>query len=109
MAEYKLTTDPDAVIETKTGNWVLSVNPEWEDYQTWLKAGNVPDAFVPDAASTAYNAKQKALSDDADRRDLLDRLQSATPAQIKTYVDNNVNNLAEAKALFKKILLILSK
>lgn len=109
MARYKLTTDPNAVVDTTTGNWVLPVNPEWEDYQTWLKAGNVPEPFVPDPDSAAFTLKQKAIVDDADRKDLLDRLQSATPAQIKTYVANNVNNLADAKVLLAKILLILSK
>jgi len=45
---------------------------------------------------------------DADRIDLLNRLRSATPAQIKTYVTNNVTDLASARVLLMKILLILS-
>lgn len=108
MAEYTLTSDPNAVIINKTGQRILTTNDEWYEYDKWLDAGNIPDPYVPDAASIAFNAKQKVLTDDADRKDLQTRLNGATPAQIKAYVDNNVNNLADAKTLLKKILLLLA-
>ena len=38
------------------------------------------------------------------REDVVHPLMTRTNAQIDTYVDNNVTNLAEAKALFKQML-----
>jgi hypothetical protein len=40
--------------------------------------------------------------------DLLDRLKAATPTQINNYIDANVTDLASARALFKRILLVMS-
>lgn len=53
--------------------------------------------------------RQKALTDDADFKDLFNRIQTATPAQIKAYVQNNVTDLASAKLLMAKMLLLLGK
>lgn len=108
MAEYTLTSDPNAVIINKTGQRILTTNEEWYEYDKWLDAGNTPDPYVPDAASVAFNTKRNLLLADVDRKDIQARLDGATPAQIKAYVDNNVNNLADAKTLLKKILLLLS-
>lgn len=46
---------------------------------------------------------------DSDFSDLLNKIKDATPAQIKTYVQNNVTDLASAKVLFAKILLVLGR
>lgn len=35
------------------------------------------------------------------------QLQDATPAQIQTWLDNNINNLNDAKLMFKRILLMI--
>lgn len=58
--------------------------------------------------SEAEIARLAAIRADATRQDLINRLNSATPVQINTYVDNNMNNLAEARALVKKILLVIA-
>ena len=34
-------------------------------------------------------------------------LNDATPAQIEAYLDNNINNLNDAKLMFKRILLMI--
>lgn len=52
--------------------------------------------------------RNEAFNADVDLQDLLARLTAATPDQIKTYVTNNVTDLASARALLMKILLILS-
>jgi hypothetical protein len=83
-------------------------NRDYADYLDWVSQGNVADPYVVDP-SIAIRAARKATFDaDATRADLIAKLTSSTPAQISTYVDNNVTNLAEARAMFKKILLVLS-
>jgi hypothetical protein len=53
-------------------------------------------------------SRLNALFDDDDFRDGIARLKGATPAQIKNYVQNNVTDLASAKVLLAKILLLLA-
>jgi hypothetical protein len=52
--------------------------------------------------------RAKIFGDDVDRQELVERLRTATPAEIKTYVENQVTSLASAKVLLAKILLVLS-
>lgn len=63
---------------------------------------------VPTSAQTAEIARRQAIRDDALRIDLLNRLRTATAAQINNYVDANVVDIAGARALFKRILLVIS-
>lgn len=58
-----------------------------------------------DAAEVARQEQLKAMSD---VQDLANRLKTATPAQIDTWVDSNVNNVAQARTLFKAILKLLA-
>ncbi len=60
---------------------------------------------MPDVTWTAWLSAKQA---DTDYQDALARLKGATPAQIRTYVQNNVTDLASAKALLAKILIFLS-
>jgi hypothetical protein len=53
--------------------------------------------------------QQVDIEGDADYWDLRDRFQSASPAQIKTYVQSNVTDLASAKTLLIKILLCIQR
>lgn len=65
--------------------------------------------IVTQVLVTVLNTRKEAIDTDTTRLDLLTRLRNATPAQISAYVDNNVTDLASARALFKKILLVLSE
>src|SRR5215211_1695264 len=60
------------------------------------------------APSTAYTDRQELLRADPRRIDLLDKLKNASIAQIDTYVDNNVTNIADARLMFKRILLLIA-
>lgn len=87
---WGVTFDPAATAAQKnTANGLLS---------TFDLAGAVATAIQDNAAVGA----------DADFADLLTKLQSATPTQIKNYVQNNVTDLPSAKILLAKILLALS-
>lgn len=60
------------------------------------------------ASEAAESARRVAIHDDQLRVDLLGRLKSATAAQISNYVDTNVTDIASARALFKRILLLIA-
>jgi hypothetical protein len=78
----------------------------------WNLSGEPPTDAEIDAALVAVDAEKARLAEisaDVDLSDLRDRLRSASAAQIKTYVQNNVTDLASAKVLFAKILLLLAK
>jgi len=55
-----------------------------------------------------YFARRDQFTADTDLQDLLARVQAATPAQVKTYVNTNVTDLASAKILLAKIILLLA-
>lgn len=66
-----------------------------------------------DAVLAAHDPKKQSRDDlivgDPERQDLVDRLRSSTPAQIKAYVQNNITDLASAKTMIARILLILAR
>jgi hypothetical protein len=53
--------------------------------------------------------KLDALEADADYQDIKERFLGASPAQLKTYVQNNVIDLASAKTLLVKVLLYIQR
>lgn len=53
-------------------------------------------------------ARLSAIRNDAGRVSLIERLKAATPAQIDTYVENNVTTLAQARNMFKTILKLIA-
>jgi hypothetical protein len=57
---------------------------------------------------TAEDLRVQTLMADQGRMDLLTRLRAATPAQIDSYVENNVTTLAQARAMFKAILKLVA-
>ena len=59
-------------------------------------------------AIAAENARRDAVKADVDAAALIAQLSTATPAQINTFVNNQVNDLADARLMFKRILLVLS-
>jgi hypothetical protein len=67
-------------------------------------AQNVINAFD----ITAEEIRVALLQSDLTLIDLRDRLTSATPAQIIAYVDSQVTDLASARTLLKRILLLLA-
>lgn len=110
MSVYRLTA-ADAVIRIDDGACIPDDpnNRDRAEYEAWLSSGGVPDPYVRPPAETVREERQAAFDADATRADLLERLRNATPAQINTYVDSNVTNLADARALFKRILLVLAQ
>ena len=48
--------------------------------------------------------QKKAAKADA----ILNTLQTKTPAEIEAWVDDNINNVADVKTMFKRILVLLA-
>ncbi|MFA5951485.1 MAG: hypothetical protein WC807_14495 [Hyphomicrobium sp.] len=110
MAAYSL-NQTDTVVRNVDGALIPNdpSNRDRIEYVAWLANGGVPDPYVRPAEEIAQDQRRAAFNSDASRADLLTRLRSATPAQISAYVDTNVTNLADARALFKRILLVLAQ
>ena len=60
------------------------------------------------AAEIQARLEREALRNDPRAVELRDRLVSATPQQISDYVDAQVTDLASARAMFKRILILLA-
>jgi hypothetical protein len=60
------------------------------------------------AAEQAERDRLDTIRADALRQDMVDKLSVATPQQISDFVDANVTNLAGARNMFKRILLLLA-
>jgi len=73
----------------------------------WAYDGTV---FIPPIEPPPLPAyvRNQVFTQNVDYQDLLNNINSATPAQIKTYVTNNVTNLTDAKILLGKILLMIA-
>ena len=71
-----------------------------------------PEPIPPTAAELEAAAAEvlrlQNIRGDVLTTDLLDKLRAATPVQISNYVDASVTDLASARTMFKRILLILA-
>lgn len=56
------------------------------------------------AAQSAELVREQSFVADASRVDLLTRLKTSTPAQIDTWLTNNVTNLAQARTILGAII-----
>lgn len=65
---------------------------------------NPPLPRVP----TADEIRDDTFIADTERQTLLAQLRNATLAQIKTYVDNNTTDLASARVMLRRIILLLA-
>ena len=79
-----------------------------EALDTWRVVALTPDEIAAMEAAAAEEQRIADLKADAFRQDLVTRLTSASPQQINDFVDANLNNLADARAMFKRILLVLA-
>lgn len=64
--------------------------------------------WVVDAAAQASAAAKQSITDDAERIALVNALRGATNAQIDTYINNNVTDLATARVMLRRIAKVLA-
>lgn len=62
----------------------------------------------PTPPRTADEVRDEALLMDVDRQAIVAALRDATPAQIKTYVNNNVTDLASARVMLRNLALLVA-
>jgi len=81
----------------------------------WISGSTKPtqqeiDAEVTRLASVAATeaAREAEYVSDAGRIDLMDRLKTATVAQIDAWIDANVTSLAAARAVLKAIVKVIA-
>lgn len=77
-------------------------------FRAWLSAGNTLGPAIRPPAQVAEGARQQSFRDDVQRAAMLNRLKTATSAQIDTYVQNNVTNLAQAQVAIGIILKLIA-
>jgi hypothetical protein len=58
-------------------------------------------------ARVVERARKRALAEDSQTVDILERLRTASPDQIDTWLTNNVTNLAQARTVLGMILKLL--
>lgn len=66
------------------------------------------DADAAEAISGVEAARVAGIRANASRADLLNRLRTATDAQIDTWLGNNVTNLAQARAVLGAIIKVIA-
>ncbi len=79
-----------------------------EALDTWRIVALTAEQIAEIAAFEAEEQRIVALKADAFRQDLVDKLTSASARQINDFVDANVTDLSSARAMFKRILLVLA-
>lgn len=109
MAEYARTPTDDVVIRTTDGANipVSSDNADAIAYRAWLDSGGVPEPYEAPPPS-AEELCDEALLADADRQALLSAIRTATPGQIKTYIQNNVTDMPSARLMLIRLTLLVA-
>lgn len=76
----------------------------------WTWNGNAwqPPAAPPDPPPSAEQLRAATFVAQADRVDLISRLQTATPAQIDAWLTANVTNLAQARTVLGAVIKVLA-
>ena len=101
-----LTVPPDAQRVTAEEGMLRRVDAL--SFLSVVAGALVLDETAQQAARDQAAAALDALRADALARDLTGRLRTATPAQIDAWVDAQVTDLASARTMFKRILLVLA-
>lgn len=84
-----------------------SPSPYRAALDAWRALGNTVPPYSP-PAPTPEQARAATFRADAGRIDLLDRLKTATPAQIDTWIDNNMTTIAQARTIIKAVLKVIA-
>lgn len=71
------------------------------------RVGTAVFPVVHTAHITQVN-RDAAFTNDTERMILVERLRNATPAQIRTYMNNNVTDLASARLMLTRLALVLA-
>jgi hypothetical protein len=79
---YKLTEDPNVIINLDTTEFIPNGARQWDDYQTWLAAGNTPD---PIGDLAYYQAAQIVINTQTCAYQIVQGFPSAALGDTYTY------------------------
>lgn len=97
---YNPPEDLDLVVET------LETGPSSIGY-TWTGTVFVPPPSNPDPPPTPEQVRAALFQVLPERQDLVQRLQTATPAQIDNWLSLNVTTLAQARTVLGALIKVL--
>lgn len=100
---YKWKTLPGR-LDLPNGDVAFDVNTAWQHPLYSIVAAT----WDSDPAEDAEATRRAAILADTGRLDLLNRLQTATSAEIDTWFDNNVTTLASARNVLKAIVKLIA-
>ena len=106
---YQLTHRPDIIFKIE-GNLYIPTHPgnvDYQEYLKWVAEGNTAAPYVA-PPPTPFELREAAFLADTTRAEMVDKLKNATPDQIKTYITNNVTNLAEARTMLIRLALAVA-
>lgn len=93
---------------------VVGCGPNHDGYEPGIPPGGslelsdvYVEPFVPQAVQDLIT-KREQIRADAQADTFVERLENATPAQIKTFVQNNVTDLASAKQFIAKLAIAVA-
>jgi len=97
-ALYKLTKWTE-ILKTATGEKIPRDlnNSDYRAYLQWLELGNTPDPADPPTAAELQLIQDGIDAAAARMHTKLNALKAMTPAQVQTWVTNNVTNLTQAQ------------
>jgi hypothetical protein len=108
IAEVSPITSARVGILADRTTWSWEPGPNATQQQ--IDAGNtILTTFDFAGADAAAAARAVGLNSDSAYLDFVSQLQGKTAAQVKTYVQNNVTDLASAKLLLAKVLLYIAR
>jgi hypothetical protein len=113
MIVYKLTDGFVSDLRYEDNSYVLRASEvkHADGFGTLPPLESMHDPVAVQLKEDAEEAERLRLANlkgDALAVEMLDRLRTATPTQISTYVDNNVLDIASARTMLKRILLVLA-
>lgn len=79
-------------------NWLDAVQTKPTEAQVNVEITNLQ------TEASAEASRVNSIRTDSGRIDLLNRLKTATPAQIDSWIDTNVTNIASARTVLKAIV-----
>jgi hypothetical protein len=101
MADYKLVEG--GVLKGGSTIPPDPANRDWQVYQEWLREGNTPDPLEANQEELDRKARNAAMK----TATLYNQLRNATPEQVDTWVQNNINSLADAKQLLRTLSMVI--
>jgi hypothetical protein len=94
--------------------WIHPGLYQWREYKAWLAKGNTPLPFETAEEKAEREAQEaQTLQQLQDRVDVkgyakLQALSNMSPAQVRAWVDANVNSIADAKDAIKTLAVAVS-